>query len=101
MRISSLLNKDGILIKNKSKSKQEVIDALVECHFKLGNLNDKESFQKAILERESSTTTGIGGGMAIPHAMTDAVKRPAITAMTIEDGVDFESLDGKPVNVVN
>lgn len=96
MRISSLLNEDGILLKSKPKSKEEVINTLVECHFRLGNLNDKDSFRKAVLEREASTSTGIGGGMAIPHAMTEAVKRPAITAMTVEDGVDFKSLDGKP-----
>ena len=100
MRISSLLNEDGILLKSKPKSKEEVINTLVECHFRLGNLNDKDSFRKAVLEREASTSTGIGGGMAIPHAMTEAVKRPAITAMTVEDGVDFKSLDGKPVNLI-
>lgn len=100
MRISSLLNEDGILLKSKPKSKEEVINTLVECHFRLGNLNDKDSFRKAVLEREASTSTGIGGGMAIPHAMTEAVKRPAITAMTVEDGVDFKSLDGKLVNLI-
>ena len=100
MRISSLLSEDGILLKSKPKSKEEVINTLVECHFRLGNLNDKDSFRKAVLEREASTSTGIGGGMAIPHAMTEAVKRPAITAMTVEDGVDFKSLDGKPVNLL-
>ena len=100
MRISSLLNENGILLKSKPKSKEEVINTLVECHFRLGNLNDKDSFRKAVLEREASTSTGIGGGMAIPHAMTEAVKRPAITAMTVEDGVDFKSLDGKPVNLI-
>ena len=50
MRISSLLNEDGILLKSKPKSKEEVINTLVECHFRLGNLNDKDSFRKAVLE---------------------------------------------------
>ena len=58
MRISSLLNEDGILLKSKPKSKEEVINTLVECHFRLGNLNDKDSFRKAVLEREASTSTG-------------------------------------------
>ena len=53
MRISSLLNEDGILLKSKPKSKEEVINTLVECHFRLGNLNDKDSFRKAVLEREA------------------------------------------------
>lgn len=100
MRISSLLSEAGILLKRKPKSKKEAIHTLVECHDILGNLNDKEVFRQAVLDREASTTTGIGGGMAIPHAMTNAVKKPAITAMTIEDGVDFEALDGKPVNLI-
>lgn len=100
MRISSLLNENGILLKRKPKSKQEAIDALIECHDMLGNFVDKEAFRQAVFNREASTTTGIGKGMAIPHAMTKAVKRPAVTAMTIDGGLDFESLDGKPVNLI-
>lgn len=100
MRISSLLNENGILLKRKPMSKQEAIDTLIECHSKLGNLSDKDGFKQAVLNREACTTTGIGGGIAIPHALNNCVTKPSITAMTIDGGVDFESLDGKPVKLI-
>lgn len=100
MKISSLLSKDGILLNKTPKSKQEAIETMINCHVNLGNIADEDTFKKAVFEREESTTTGIGNGMAIPHAMTSAVKNPSIVAMTVDGGVDFNSLDGNPVNLI-
>lgn len=100
MKISSLFTPNGILLNRTPKDKQEALEIMIKCHEALGNLYDEAEFKNAVLEREASTTTGIGKGMAIPHAMVSAVKRPSIVAMTVDGGVDFDSLDNKPVNLI-
>lgn len=76
--------------------KAEVIDELVSKLDEAGRLQDKEQFKQAILTRESQSTTGIGEGIAIPHAKTAAVKTPAIAFGRSTNGIDYESLDGQP-----
>lgn len=96
MRILDLLTRDDILINPTVKTKGEAIDTLVALMDKTGALNDKEEYKKEILKRESLSTTGLGDNVAIPHAKTHAVKRAKLVAMTLKDGVDYESLDGLP-----
>ncbi|MEH7234579.1 PTS fructose transporter subunit IIABC [Bacillus sp. JJ1562] len=96
MRITDLLKKDTIIIELSSTSKEEVIDELVSKLDEAGRLQDKEQFKQAILTRESQSTTGIGEGIAIPHAKTAAVKTPAIAFGRSTNGIDYESLDGQP-----
>ncbi|MRH42045.1 PTS fructose transporter subunit IIA [Aquibacillus halophilus] len=96
MNITDLLKKDTIIIELESKTKSSVIDELINKLNEAGRLNDKEVFKEAILERESQSTTGIGEGIAIPHAKTAAVKTPAIVFGRSTKGIDYESLDGQP-----
>lgn len=100
MKISSLISTDGIILDKKPETKNDAIDMMVDLHVKLGHIKNKKRFRNAIFEREKCTTTGIGGGMAIPHAMTKAVKCPSIVVMRVNDGMDFDSLDGKPVSLI-
>lgn len=99
MRITDLLKNDTIVISLHSTSKETVIDELVNKLFEAGRLNDKELFKEAILTRESQSTTGIGEGVAIPHAKTGAVKTPSIVFGRSDNGIDFDSLDGKPAHL--
>ncbi|MFD1020413.1 PTS fructose transporter subunit IIABC [Thalassobacillus hwangdonensis] len=99
MRITDLLKKDTILLNLSSTNKEDVIDELVTKLDDAGRLNDKEGFKQAILNREEQSTTGIGEGIAIPHAKTNAVKEPAIAFGRSSDGLDYESLDGQPTNL--
>lgn len=96
MRITDLLKKDTVIIELSSSSKLEVIDELVSKLDEAGRLQDKEQYKEAILTRESQSTTGIGEGIAIPHAKTAAVNTPAICFGRSTNGVDYESLDGQP-----
>ncbi|WP_099351469.1 PTS fructose transporter subunit IIABC [Fredinandcohnia onubensis] len=96
MRITDLLKKDTVIIDLVSSSKLDVIDELVSKLDEAGRLQDKEQYKQAILTRESQSTTGIGEGIAIPHAKTAAVKTPAIAFGRSIKGVDYESLDGQP-----
>ncbi|MED1488501.1 PTS fructose transporter subunit IIABC [Bacillus smithii] len=96
MKITELLTKDTIQLNLKAHSKEAVIDELIDVLDKAGKLNDKKAFKQGILRREEESTTGIGEGIAIPHAKTAAVKTPAIVFGKSENGVDYESLDGQP-----
>ncbi|QKE72186.1 PTS transporter subunit EIIA [Arthrobacter citreus] len=99
MRITELLKIDTVLIDLKSSSKMAVIDELIEGLNSGGRLNDKNQFKEAILNREGQSTTGIGEGIAIPHAKTTAVKTPAIAFGRSKEGIDYESLDGQPAHL--
>ena len=99
MRITDLLREETIILDVQSKSKQDVLSELVTQLAEAGSLNDKESFMADILAREEQSTTGIGDGIAIPHAKSAAVKKPAIAFGRSTEGIDFESLDGKPAHV--
>ncbi|MCR8847556.1 fructose-specific PTS transporter subunit EIIC [Rossellomorea sp. SC111] len=99
MRITELLTKDTIQLQVSSHSKNGVIDELVSVLDQSGKLQDRDEFKKAILNREAQSTTGIGEGIAIPHAKTSAVKAPAIAFGKSVEGVDYESLDGAPAHL--
>lgn len=61
-----------------------------------GNVTDLEGYRKAVLAREAEGSTGIGEGIAIPHAKTDAVSAPGLASMIVRSGVEYESLDDEP-----
>lgn len=99
MKITDLLKLDTIIINLQSVTKQEVIDELSGKLAEADRLNDVDGFKAAILKREEQSTTGIGEGIAIPHAKTNAVKIPAICFGKSVSGVDYESLDGQPAHL--
>lgn len=99
MRIIDLLDKKSIELNLTSKNKESVIDELVNLVDLSGKLNDKNEYKKEILEREAKSTTGIGDGIAIPHAKTKAVKNACLAAGVSKYGIDYDSLDGNPSNL--
>ena len=96
MRITDLLAPNAIELGVALASKNDAIEKLISLHDGAGNLSDVEGYRSAILAREAQGTTAIGEGMAIPHAKTDAVAHPALAAITVPDGVDYEAPDGQP-----
>jgi PTS system fructose-specific IIC component len=68
MKITDLLTKDTVNLEVKSSLKSSVIKELIETLDQAGKLSDKKAYEKAILAREAQSTTGIGEGIAIPHA---------------------------------
>src|SRR5581483_1704835 len=99
MKITDLLKKDTIVLDLQSTTKAEVIEELVAKLHEAGRLESREGFKEAILKRESQSTTGIGEGIAIPHAKTSAVKTPAIAFGRSVSGIDYESLDGQAAHL--
>ncbi|MBC8530960.1 PTS fructose transporter subunit IIABC [Gehongia tenuis] len=99
MRIVDLLSERGIDLNAGMLNKDQAIEHLVDLMAETGNLRDKETYKSAVFAREAESTTGVGEGVAIPHAKTDAVDRPGLAAMIVRDGVDFASLDGQPAHL--
>ncbi|OLS36383.1 PTS fructose transporter subunit IIA [Alkalihalophilus pseudofirmus] len=96
MRISDLLKSETIVLNMSATKKGEAISELVNCLDKAGRLSNAKEYKQAIEAREAQSTTGIGEGIAIPHAKTSAVSTPAIAFGRSKDGVDYEALDGQP-----
>ncbi|STO08239.1 PTS fructose transporter subunit IIABC [Exiguobacterium aurantiacum] len=94
MNITDLLKKDTIQLNLGSRTKADVIEELVDVLDRAGKLSDRNGYRDAILAREAQSTTGLGEGIAIPHAKTKAVKEPAI-AFGRSEGIDYEALDGQ------
>ncbi len=100
MRIRDLLKPEGIKLGGSPVDKKDTISQMVDLMYATGNINDKERYKEGVFAREAEDTTGIGDGIAIPHAKTDAVTKPGLAAMTVPNGVEYDSLDGEPVNLV-
>ena len=100
MRITDLLDKRSISLDAAPADKKATLDMAVELMAKSGKLMDVEQYRAQVYAREEESTTGIGGGIAIPHGKCDAVKTPGLAAMVIKNGVDYDSLDGEPVTLL-
>lgn len=100
MKITDLLKKESIELHAAPAGKSEALRQAVSLMEKSGNIKDRESYEKQVFAREEEGTTGIGEGIAIPHGKCEAVTAPGLAAMVIPDGVDFDSLDGEPVNLL-
>ena len=100
MRIRDLLAAESIELNGSAAGKQDVLNQMVDLMAKSGKIRDVETYRKGVFAREEEGTTGIGEGIAIPHCKSDAVKAPGLAAMVVKDGVEFDALDGAPVNLL-
>ena len=99
MKITDFLDrrliKVGLMATDKDGILRELVDVLAEVK----DVGDRKAITKALLERESLGSTGIGQGIAIPHGKTDRVKELVAVLGVSRKGVNFESLDGEPVYI--
>lgn len=100
MRIRELLSSQSIALGAKSANKKDIIEKMTVLMEASGNLTDRKQYLKGVLKREAEGTTGIGEGVAIPHAKNAAVKKAGLAAMVLKQTVDFDSLDGEPVKLI-
>ena len=100
MRIVDLLSKESIALNAAPESKSEAIDMLVDLQVKGGKIANPNEYKKGILAREEMGSTAVGDGIAIPHAKSTSVKAPSLAAMTVPNGVDYESLDDEPSDIL-
>lgn len=98
--ISSLLKKELIILNLKSSDKISAIRELVSLLVQQGVVIDEGEFLRDILKRENLESTGIGLGIAIPHARTKAIRALSLAFGRSKEGVDFSAIDGKPSNLI-
>ena len=96
MQITDLLKPQSVLLNADPVTKADAIYTLGELMEKGGNLIDKGEYLAAVFAREESGSTGLGDGIATPHAKSTGVKEAGLAAMVVPHGVDFEALDGQP-----
>lgn len=99
MKISDFMSEDLVLLGLFSDKKNPAIKELLNPIIKKGIASSEDALNKAILKRESLGSTAIGNGIAIPHAKSNSVMQKAIVFGRSKKGVDFDSIDGKAVNI--
>lgn len=100
MRITDLLSKDGIELNVNAKDKNDIINKMTKLMLKTGRITDLNAYTELVLKREEEGSTGVGEEIAIPHGKGDCVTEPGLVAMVVPNGVEYDALDGKPVNLL-
>lgn len=98
-KLSEMITRDRI-VDLKGKTKQDVLKELVDIIATAPEVTDKNDFYISIMKREKIMSTGIGIGLAVPHVKIDSVKDFVMAIGRKREGIDFDSLDGKPVYLV-
>lgn len=98
MKILEVLDKEAILVELKSDDKKGVLEELVTPAARIAGVNHEE-VMRVLLERERLGSTGIGGGIGIPHGKLKGLKSLVLGFGLSRKGVDFESMDGKPTHI--
>lgn len=99
MKITDLMLKETMIMNLKAVTKEAAIDELIASLADHNRINDPFLFKEMILKREAESSTGIGGGIAMPHAKTKAVNEPTVVFAKSTAGVEFEALDGEPAHL--
>lgn len=99
MNILSILN-NRVITEFKSSSKQDIINEMIDHLEGCVNVIDLEKVRDVVIEREKIMSTGIGNGFAIPHGKTDGVKEIVAVFGKLREPIDFEAVDGEPVNLI-
>ena len=100
MRLSDILKPENIKLPLSADGKQAAIEELIAVLADSGQVTNVDRVRQAVLERESTRTTGIGDGLAIPHGKTDGVRDLAMAVGRTAAPIDFQSVDGKPVSLI-
>lgn len=99
MKILDILDKESIVTELKGASKKQVLEELIDALLEKKPHLDRENLMRVLLERERLGSTGIGDGIAIPHGKLKDLDQLALSFGKSTRGIDFESMDGKPVHL--
>lgn len=100
MRLSEILKPANIKIGLESTAKQASIEELVNVLVANGDIADAKKVLESVLERESTRTTGIGNGLAIPHGKSPGAAHLTMAIGKASTPIDFQSIDGRPVTII-
>lgn len=99
MRIKDILSPDSMIMELKAKNKEDAIKEMADLEVATDIVNDEDAFIKSIWARENESTTGIGGGIAMPHARNKSINKARVLFAKSKEGIDYNSLDGQPVHL--
>lgn len=100
MKITNFISKKSVALDVHPSTKQEAIDMLIDLLMTAGAIKDKAAVRKDVLAREVQGSTGLSDGLATPHAQAAAIKKTSISIITVPEGVNFDSIDGKPARLL-
>lgn len=100
VKLSQFLDPQCIKLDLEAKRKKDTIREMVDLFFQTGKIKDSQKVQEEIIQREKMGTTGIGGGIAIPHIMTDQIHQTIMAFGRKKEGVKFDSLDEQPAYLI-
>ncbi len=100
MKISEILNTDSIMVDLNVESKKELLEQMIFLAEKSRKIIDRDEVRQEILEREKIMSTGVGKGIALPHAKTNSITDTIGAVAILSQPVDFNSIDDKPVSIV-
>jgi len=98
MRILDVLQRDSILVDLQARDKKGVLEELSLPVARLAEVNS-EDLVRVLMDRERLGSTGIGGGIGIPHGKLRELKSLVLGFGLSRQGVDFESMDGRPTHI--
>lgn len=100
MNLSDAIEKKAILLDHEAGDKDGLLEALTRAVCRSSRVKDPAAAREAILEREGLSPTGMGYGVAMPHARVKSVASPVLGFARLADGVEYGSVDGEPVRLV-
>lgn len=100
MNLRDIVAASSISVGMVAENKQDAIDRLIELAATSGKVSDLAETKREVWERENIMSTGVGGGIALPHAKTNAVKEPVGALAILSEGIEFDSLDGEDVSII-
>jgi PTS system fructose-specific IIC component len=100
MKITDLLIPEVMILDLQATEKEAALKEMIDSLYEHDRITDKQQFLDGILAREAQTTTGLGGGIAMPHSKNAAVKVPTIVFARSNKGVDYAAMDDEPVDLL-
>lgn len=100
MKLNELIKESTIKLNVTATDKNAIIDEMIDVLENDGVIKDRNKFKEDILKREDLSNTGIGFGIAIPHAKSIEVNEPRIAVGIAKSGIDYGSIDGKDINMI-
>lgn len=99
MDIADLLSSDGIVLRGGASSKRQALHAVAEAFAAASGMDADRTFE-ALLEREALGSTGLGSGVAVPHARINGLDRVRAVFVRLDTPIAYESLDDRPVDLL-
>lgn len=97
--MTDVMREELMILSPEATTKEAILDEMTRKLVETGAVDDYDTFRQAIAEREKSMSTGLGDGIAMPHAKNQAVKKTSVVFAKHQTGIDFDSLDGKPAHL--